>query len=774
MRQWWFRLIALLFVTEFIVPFILWQAGLPRTLDVFRELAAMLLAAVLFAYMMLRDKIPAALLFILAITLIWGVVSIFEGQSLTVTFWGWWGLFKYPLLALFAFVIPRWPANFARWLVKFFVLLLAFEVGVQLLQFAAGQPPGDSLAGTFGWKGVAQYTMLVFLVVSIGFGHWLATGEWKVLALVLVLGLLGLGGLAFAYQRTDFPDPNTAFQMQKTTVFYRDGTTQLGSFAEQNRTSIDFAQMPQTIKDAVVAAENRDFWTDKGISISGIARAAWYIVRGKEMQGGSTITQQYIKILYLTSDRTATRKLTELLLAVKMGRSLPKEQVLEGYLNTIYFGRGAYGIQAASKAFYMKDAKDLTYQEAAVLASVLNNPGLFDPSVRASNITRLTERYHYVLDGMVEMGKLTPAQRSAAEALPPFPDVPKSQRYGGPNGFLLKMVEAELASANIPADMVSGGGLQIVTTFDVAAQQAAVTSAQKWTVEAASKARTKQDANQLHAALASVEVGTGEVLALYGGPDYIANTRNWATTDRMAASTFKTYAVAAGLRNGFNLRTQLNGNTFTPKGDTSPVRNEFSNQYGQVSLVKATADSINTAFVDLTQQMKNGPQEVIKAANDAGVPTGAGWDANNRIALGTAEASPLDQATGYATISNNGVYVPNHVVREVRTAKGEVLYKAAPQQKQAFAADLSRDVTFALQNVVNEGTGARVSSLGRDIAGKTGTAGVGDDVLSSWFVAYTKQVSTAVMYVAGDAGTADLDPYAVSYTHLTLPTNREV
>lgn len=191
MRQWWFRLIALLFVTEFIVPFILWQAGLPRTLDVFRELAAMLLAAVLFAYMMLRDKIPAALLFILAITLIWGIVSVFEGQSLAVTFWGWWGLFKYPLLALFAFVIPRWPPNFARWLVKFFILLLAFQVVVQLLQFAGGQAPGDSLAGTFGWKGVAQYTMLVFLVVSMGFGHWLATGQWKLLALVLVLGLVG-------------------------------------------------------------------------------------------------------------------------------------------------------------------------------------------------------------------------------------------------------------------------------------------------------------------------------------------------------------------------------------------------------------------------------------------------------------------------------------------------------------------------------------------------------------------------------------------------------
>ncbi len=588
----------------------------------------------------------------------------------------------------------------------------------------------------------------------------LLTGLKVVTIAGLVLALLGMGGLAIAYQRTDFPDPNSAFQTEKTTVFFRDGTTPLGSFAEQNRTSIPYAQMPQSIKDAVIAAENRDFWTDKGISPTGIARAAWYIARGKELQGGSTITQQYIKILYLTSDRTPTRKLTELLLAVKMGRAMPKEQVLEGYLNTIYFGRGAYGIQAAAKAYYNKDAKDLTYQESAVLASVLNNPSLFDPSVKATNVNRLTDRYRYVIDGMAEMGKLTEAQRVAAQTLPPFPDVPKSQRYGGPNGYLLKAVEAELAAANIPADMVSGGGLKIITTFDAAAQQAAVESAQKYTAQAASAAKAKPDPKQLHAALASVEVGTGEVLAMYGGPDYLASSRNWATTDRMAASTFKTYAVIAGLRNGFNLRTQLNGNTFTPKGDTSTIRNEFSMQYGQVSLVKATADSINTAFVDLTQQIKNGPQEVIKAANDAGVPTGAGWDPNNRISLGTAEVSPLDQATGYATIANNGVYVATHVVREVRSAKGEVLYKATPEKRQAFDADLTRDVTFALQNVVNEGTGARVASLGRDIAGKTGTAGVGEDVLSSWFVAYTKQVSTAVMYVAGDAGTADLDPYA--------------
>ncbi|HOB06371.1 MAG TPA: transglycosylase domain-containing protein, partial [Propionibacteriaceae bacterium] len=312
--------------------------------------------------------------------------------------------------------------------------------------------------------------------------------------LALVLALLGMGGLVYAYQRTDFPDPNSAFQTEKTTVYYRDGTTQLGSFAEQNRTSIPYDQMPASIKDAVIAAENRDFWTDKGISPSGIMRAAWQILRGKPLQGGSTITQQYIKIFYLTSDQTPTRKITELLLAVKMGRSMPKEQVLEGYLNTIYFGRGAYGIQAAAKAFYNKDAKDLTYAESAVLASVLNNPSIFDPSVKASNIDRLTNRYRYVLDGMAEMGKITPEQRAAAQNLPPFPEVPKSQRYGGPNGYLLKMVEAELGAVGIPSDMVSGGGLKVITTFDQKAQEAAVASAQKYTAQAASAARAKPDA----------------------------------------------------------------------------------------------------------------------------------------------------------------------------------------------------------------------------------------------------------------------------------------
>jgi membrane peptidoglycan carboxypeptidase len=581
----------------------------------------------------------------------------------------------------------------------------------------------------------------------------------------LVIALIGVAGIAVAYVRTDFPDPNSAFQTNKSNVYYRDGSTLIGSFADQNRTSIPYSAMPSSIKDAVIAAENRSFWTDKGISPSGILRAVYGIVRGSSSSGGgSTITQQYIKILYLTSDQTPSRKFTELLLAVKMGRSLPKEQVLEGYLNTIYFGRGAYGIQAASKAYFNVDAQNLTLQQSAALASILNNPGLLDPSDSEKNTARLKDRYSYVLDGMVQMGTATEAEAAAAATLPVFPDVPKSSRYGGTKGYLLKLVEAELIANGFDAAKISGGGLQITTTFDEKAQAAAVASAQKYTEAAANGAKVKQDPAKLHAAIASVSVQTGEVLALYGGPDYVASSRNWATTDRAAASTFKAYAVVAGLRNGFSLRSTLNGNTFTPKGDTATIRNEFNMQYGTVTLTKATADSINTAFVDMVQQIPNGPAQVIKAANDAGVPKGAGWDANNRIPLGTAEVSPLDQATGYATLANGGIHVPSHMVKGVQDATGKVLYTAKVEVKQQIETDIAKDVTFALQNVINEGTGAKVSSLGRDIAGKTGTAGITrngqQDVVSSWFVAYTKQVSTAVMYVAGEGGNDDLDPYA--------------
>jgi membrane peptidoglycan carboxypeptidase len=580
-----------------------------------------------------------------------------------------------------------------------------------------------------------------------------------------IFGLLSVTGVVvYGYTTTTRPDANADFKTATTFVYYNDGKSELGNFAIQNRTPLASDKIPASMAQAAVAAENRSFWTDKGISIRGMFRAAWKIARGGDVQGGSTITQQYIKILYLNSDRTLTRKFRELFLAYKINKEMTKEEILAGYLNTIYYGHGAYGVQAASKEYFEIDAKRLTVPQAAFLATVVNNPSMYDPSDEDDR-PRILSRYRYVLHSMAEVGYITPIQEAEfARKLPKFAKTPANQRYGGPKGFLMKMVERELGAAGFDPSMISGGGLKITTTYDKDAQQAAVESSQRFTKQSARAAGQK--ASKLHAALASVDVNSGEVIALYGGPDFVKNSRNWATTPRPTASTFKTYALAAGLKDGFSLLDTFNGNTFIPPGESRPVRNEFSYQYGRsVSLVKATAQSINTAFVDLTSQMDSGPRKVMRIAKAAGAPKGPGWDNSSRLPLGTAEVSPLAQASAYATFANDGVAVANHVVREVRDRKGNVIYAAQPVKTRAVNEDIAHDVTYALSNVVEEGTGRAVQTLNRPVAGKTGTkdrknADGSSDIVSAWFVAYTRQISTAVMYVAGNSGTGDLDKYA--------------
>jgi membrane peptidoglycan carboxypeptidase len=588
----------------------------------------------------------------------------------------------------------------------------------------------------------------------------------QTLGILTVLAMLSACAIVFVgYRTTDRPDPNADFETATTFVYYNDGKAQLGTFAVQNRQPITFDEMPETMKQAVVAAENRTFWEDKGISLRGTIRAAWTIARGGELQGGSTITQQYIKILYLTSDRTLTRKFRELFLAYKINKEMSKQEILAGYLNTIYFGHGAYGLQAAAQAYFKEDAEDLNAKQAAFLTTVINNPSLYDPS-EEQNAERILKRYRYVLTSMGEVGHLTPQQvADYSEKLPKFPKVKLNERYGGPKGFLLKMVERELSAAGFDESQIQGGGLKITTTFDKQAQKAAAEAAEKHTKQAADAVDRK--ARNLHAAIASVDVNTGEVLALYGGPDYVENSRNWATTPRPAASTFKAYALAAGLEDGFSLNSTFNGNTFVPPGDSKTIRNEYSHQYGPaVSLTRATADSINTAFVDMVGQMSGGEKKVIETAEAVGAPKGPGWDdQGDRIPLGAAEVSPLDQASAFATFANEGVHVPHHVVKEVHDASGTLIYQARPDKDRAISSDVARDVTFALSTVVENGTGRRVQTLSRPVAGKTGTNGVtnakGKDIVNSaWFVGFTKQISTAVLYVAGDGGNSSLDKYA--------------
>lgn len=580
---------------------------------------------------------------------------------------------------------------------------------------------------------------------------------------VLVLVLAAGTALGVAYSTVKLPDANADFETNTSFVYFNDGKEKLGSYQIQNRQTLSFDEIPQYAKDAIVAGENRSFWTDPGISLPGMARAVISAVRGEEVVGGSTITQQYIKVLYLTQDKTLNRKFTEILLAAKMGNELSKEEILTGYLNTVYFGRGAYGIEAASQTFFGKPAAKLTQPQAIALTAMVNNPGMLDPAKGKKQAADLLERYQYTINGLVEMGKLTEAQKAEIYwQLPKFPKLERDSQLGGPKGFLLDMVEDELKAKGFTDEQIAGGGLKIVTTFDADAQEAAVESAQKITLQSVNGNSKK--AKNLHAGLASIDVNTGAVIALYGGPDFVKDSRNWATTARPTGSTFKPYALAAALDQGFTLSDTLNGSQFTPPGEGTPVRNAGDVNYGTVSLLQATTHSINTAFVDLEGQMKNGPENTLEMAQNAGLPKVAGWVPTSRVPLGVPEVSPLSQASGYATFANGGKHASAHVVAEVEDSSGETLYKANVPAEQTIDPDVANDVAYALTNVVQDGTASRAGGMGFPIAGKTGTyyirdAKDGAKTTACWFVGMSRQIATAVVYVAGDEGTDDLNDY---------------
>jgi membrane peptidoglycan carboxypeptidase len=286
----------------------------------------------------------------------------------------------------------------------------------------------------------------------------------RVLRWLLLLGLFGFvagaATVAVAYTMIDVPNPNEDFQAQTTSVYYSDGKHKIGTFAVQNRTAVPLSEVPDHMQEAVVAAENRDFWTDAGVDPTGIMRAAYSNLRGESTQGASTITQQYVKNLYLTQEQTYTRKIKEIFLAVKLEQQLSKEQILEGYLNTIYFGRGAYGIQAAAEAYFDKPARKLTVRESAVLATVLNSPGTFDPAVEKDNRAALHERYRYVLDGMAATGALDGAKAAKLERRLPklAKDDESGDTLGGPKGHLVELVEEQLVEHEFTEDEIYGGG----------------------------------------------------------------------------------------------------------------------------------------------------------------------------------------------------------------------------------------------------------------------------------------------------------------------------
>lgn len=575
-----------------------------------------------------------------------------------------------------------------------------------------------------------------------GLHRWVPS--WRfVLACVVGMVALVVGGVLFAYSKVEIPQADQFVTAQKTTVYYADGKSVMGTFGVQDRVIVDGDTLPDYVRQVFVAAEDRTFYENNGISPKGIARAFLNNIRGGSQQGGSTITQQYAERYYLGTTKSYTGKFKEALLAVKLSQHQDKDEILDNYINTIYFGRGAYGIQSAAQKYFKVDAKDLTLSQAAMIAGIVPSPTNWDPR---NGDEAAKKRWNYVLDGMVTLGWVTQAERDA-QKFPETVEYSQSNTYGGTKGYLLDMVRKEVvAKADMTEEELDTRGLSIVTTIDKSMQSAAVQTV---------KDMPEDTPKRLRESLVTIDPDTGGIQALYGGPNFLKQSYNNATQGAaQAGSTFKPFALIAALEDDKTLYSTYNGNTGrTVAGFDRPVTNFSNENYGYVSLLKATAYSVNTVYAQLNVDI--GPENTEKAAVRAGIPkdtTGLNDLPSN--VLGTASVHPVDLATAYATLAAGGVRHDTHIIASIsELTSGDTVFTADTKGTREFDKDVIANTTYAMQQVVEYGSGVTAKSLDRPVAGKTGTS---SDNKSAWFAGFTPSTVTVFgMYQVGKDGSEE-------------------
>ncbi|GAA1015394.1 carboxypeptidase [Acrocarpospora pleiomorpha] len=582
----------------------------------------------------------------------------------------------------------------------------------------------------------------------------------RLLRRVLIAGGIGIAGLigmfGVVWAMTPIPDTTQALATAQGSLFYyRDGKTVLATQGV-NRKNVPLSKVPAVVKDAVIAAENRTFYQDTGVSLTGTARAMWSTFTGQQIQGGSTITQQMVRNYYsgLSQERSVIRKLKEIMISLKVDRSKSKDWVLEQYLNTIYFGRGAHGVQAASLAYFNKDVSKLGAAEGAYLAAVIQQPTRFaDP--KGADLEAVKARWQAVVSGMTETKVLTSAQAAGLV----FPTLVKQKAplsLGGQKGYMLAQVRAELNRLGYSDEDINQGGLKVTTTFDRKLMGLAE--------EAVKTVLPDDTPKKVRTGLAAVDPATGEVVAFYGGRDYNATEWNNAFDAKVqAGSTFKAYALAAALENGFDLWTRVDGNSPMHIASAT-IPNSGDASYGSVDLVQATRSSVNTAFVDLGQKV--GLAKVARAAEAAGIPADqlTQHQAAPTFPLGVASVSAVQQASAYGTFAADGIHHDAHVIRSITDVRGHTRQITAPG-KRAFSAETTADTSFALQQVVQGGTGTAARLYDRPAAGKTGTT---DESAAVWFTGYVPQLSVAVNMFRDDNKAVTVPGYGALYGG-TLP-----
>lgn len=558
------------------------------------------------------------------------------------------------------------------------------------------------------------------------------------------LFLIGATAFAIAYFTTDVPDPNEYVNSQATVIQYANGD-EVGRIGAQNRTIIPLARIPLDLRHAVLAAEDKGFYSQGAFNPLAILRGAINTALGRGLQGGSTITQQYAKTAFLTPDRTIQRKIIELIIAIKLENQLSKDQIFENYLNTVYFGRGAYGVETGAQVYFGRSADQLTIPQAAVLASILRSPGYYDPNYREGNKERLEARYQYVINNM--LGEKWIDKNQAEKYLKKVPAIRPRLSTGqlaGNKGHLIEAVRKELNALGFPDEQLMVGGLIVRTTLERDAQVAAEA--------AVFNQAPKKAPDNLHIGLVSIRPGTGEIVAMYGGKDYLQRQLNDATQGiTQAGSTFKPFALIAALEQGISLSSIWNGDG--PKifddgiGRPYEVSNYGDKSFGDLSLLKASASSINTIYVPLG--IKVGADKVIDAARRAGIPDTVAMVPSPSVVLGVASPRVIDVANSFATFAANGVRAKPFIVKEVLGANKGVLYQAKVETEQVFDENVMADLNYALGEVVRAGTAsAALRDFGRPAAGKTGTS---QSNASAWFSGYTPQLATSIAFYRDDA-----------------------
>ncbi|MDI7785258.1 MULTISPECIES: transglycosylase domain-containing protein [Streptomyces] len=644
-------------------------------------------------------------------------------------------------------------------------------------QRGGGRRRGGGDAGPPGKKRVIDYPRYG----KYGFRRWVPS--WKLVS-GLCVGFLGLlmGVAGVSYALVSKPSIQDAAKAQNNVYYWANGEQMVATGGVVNRQEISYEQIPEAMRNAVVSAENKSFWSDRGIDPKGIGRAVFNMATGGQTQGGSTITQQYVKNSRLNQDQTFTRKFKELFITLKVAGEEDKRDVMAGYLNVSYYGRGASGLQAAARTYYDKDATDLDPSECAFLATLLKGASYYDPAgaveidknaTPEANTERAKDRWKWILDEQVKDGRMTAAERAKYTEFPMPKPPKKNAKLGGQTGYLVELARKYFLAnntENITAKDMELGGFEIHTTFDkkkVEQLTAAVNKVYKAKIDPEKRPETD---THVEFGGASVDAQTGAILATYGGQDATKHfTNNADATGAQVGSTWKPFVLAAAMQYGardpnlgpeqnesqrtivspesvYNGDNKLrirnyNGEVWKGKDDQEWLQtNDGQQDYGDIDLRYAMEKSANSPFVQLGMDV--GTDKVKDAAVAAGLRDD-GMMADSTVpsfSIGTSSPSAIRMAGAYATFATSGQQNPTYSVTEVKQ-EGKVVFKHKKQSKRAFSPLIADNITDVLKGVVEKGTGKPAQLEGREAAGKTGTT---DGNKSAWFVGYTPQISTAI------------------------------